>query len=457
MANIKLDFTQRSWDKAKPKEIKGTKLTSALKDVEKAQAGVKKKGDPSALEECIKALQSAAAAADESMKKECDAKQHKDLVNALKKFNSDCQAEIKKLQQDMDKAAGEEDEDEDDEGGDILCPKLFKACIKKAKLKSSAADGISFCLGVHKKAIESRLVFRKKKGFAKQTFKQLLKASKENSDLGLQRPKMTYGAAFRDPNSKETLVLQILDGAPTDIPGMAVKLEKWRKKNKQELLPFKEISIRSPSGKALEMTPDPDEDEELVAGVETEAAQADDPTASARPQATGNQAAAAATASAAAAGAATPADGATAAAAPADEAAIDDRRKEFRKARRAWQTVKEQAIQDLEAVKDGIRDYYLDDPEQFKLATSKLGQLDAIMDNLNDDLRDVLDKYVSTPKTRQAELQQLGANATQIVQQFLNFANSDKLLNAVDQKEFADVSVKAPIEKALKDLVKTLG
>lgn len=34
--------------------------------------------------------------------------------------------------------------------------------------------------------------------------------------------------------------------------------------------------------------------------------------------------------------------------------------------RRAWQTVKEKAIQDLEAVKDGIRDYYLDDPEQFK-------------------------------------------------------------------------------------------
>lgn len=59
----------------------------------------------------------------------------------------------------------------------------------------------------------------------------------------------------------------------------------------------------------------------------------------------------------------------------------------------AGDSYNEQAIQDLEAVKDGIRDYYLDDPESFR---SKLGELDAIMDNLSDDLRDVLDMYVTT-------------------------------------------------------------
>lgn len=37
--------------------------------------------------------------------------------------------------------------------------------------------------------------------------------------------------------------------------------------------------------------------------------------------------------------------------------------------RPAWQAVKENAIQDLEAVKDGIRDFYLDDAEQFADAT----------------------------------------------------------------------------------------
>ena len=32
--------------------------------------------------------------------------------------------------------------------------------------------------------------------------------------------------------------------------------------------------------------------------------------------------------------------------------------------------------------------------------------------------------------------------ATEIVQRFLSYASSDKLLGAVDQKEFADVTVK---------------
>lgn len=49
-----------------------------------------------------------------------------------------------------------------------------------------------------------------------------------------------------------------------------------------------------------------------------------------------------------------------------------------RKSRRTWQTVKEKAIQDLETVADRL-------PHG------------AIMDNLNDDLRDVLDKYVASP------------------------------------------------------------
>lgn len=133
-----------------------------------------------------------------------------------------------------------------------------------------------------------------------------------------------------------------------------------------------------------------------------------------------------------------------------------DRRNEFRKARRSWQAVKEKAIQDLEAVKDGIRDYYLDDPEQYAVASGKLGRLDEIMDNLNDDLRDVLDQYVGTPKSKQADRDRLGAEAASLVQRFLDYATSDSLLNAVDQKEFADVTVKAPIEKALKDLVKTI-
>jgi gas vesicle protein len=139
---------------------------------------------------------------------------------------------------------------------------------------------------------------------------------------------------------------------------------------------------------------------------------------------------------------------------------MENRRKEFRKARQAWQAAKEKAIQDLEMVKDSIRDYYLDDPEMFKLASSKLKQLDGIMDNLGDDLRDILDKYVSTPKSKQDVLQQLASQASDTVNQFLDYVGKDRLLNAVDSEEemgLSNLKVREPLQKALKNLVKTLG
>jgi hypothetical protein len=143
-----------------------------------------------------------------------------------------------------------------------------------------------------------------------------------------------------------------------------------------------------------------------------------------------------------------------------DAAAVEDRRKEFRKARQAWQSAKEKAIQDLELVKDRIRDYYLDDPELFKVASSKLKQLDGIMDNIGDELRDILDKYVSTPASKQTVLQQLAAEANATVNRFLDYVGKDALLNAVDNEQemgVADIKVREPLQKALKNLMSSLG
>lgn len=465
--NIKIDpLKVATWLKVKPSEIKGDKLTSAIKTAEKAKGQEKQKG----LSAIAEALQGVAAAAQEAIKKECDTKKHKDLVKALKKLSDDAEADAKKL---GEQAQADDDDDEGEvSDAELFCPKMFKECLKKARLKKGTEDGVSFCLAMHKTAEESKLVLLKKKKFATQCFKQVLKVTKKDPSMGLKRPKMTYGAAYR---VDDKLVLHIVDGAPTEIPGLVRKLEKWRKRFKQELLPFKDLEIRTPSGKPLEMTPDPDEEEEIAtsgqgAEQENEAApqevrpnegqgetqevrpnEGQGETQEVRPNENQGETQEVRPNEGQGETQQAPATG------PEADGWFMDRRKEFRKARRAWQTVKERAIQDLEAVKDGIRDYYLDDPEQFKIATGKLNQLDAIMDNLNDDLRDVLDKYVSTPQTRKQELQQLESQATTVVQDFLKYASNDKLLNAVDQKEFADVTVKAPIEKALKDLVKTLS
>ncbi|MDC0935914.1 hypothetical protein OAS39_06485 [Pirellulales bacterium] len=470
MAAPKIDFKASSWDKAKPKDIKGTKLSAALKAVEKALADEKrKKDDPDTLTACLEAMEATSAAAQDSIKKECDAKKHKDVITALKKFDSNCAAEIKRLQ-DAVKAAGGDDDDGDVSDGDLFSQKMFKDCIKKAKLKSSTEDGVSFCLGVHKKAEDCKLVFMKKKKFAMQIFKRVVKVAKDQPELGLKRPKMTYGAAYRDAESKETLVLHIVDGAPTEIPGMARKIEKWRKKFKQDLLPFKELSIRGPSGKPLEMTPDPDEDgenadtaqgaaQEAPAETQAETQEVQPGEDQGQTQEVGPGENAGETQEVQPGeDQPTPAEGEAGEGAAQPD--VEDLRKELKKCRQEWQQTKEQCIQNIEAVKDGIRNHYLDDPQLFKEATSKLGQLDAIMDNLSDDLRDVLDKYVSTPRSRSGDLETHRNRAKELVSNFLQYAGNDPLLNAIDEEtELADANlkVKEPVEKSLRNLLKTLG
>lgn len=438
MAKIKLDLKPATWEKTRPAEVKGAKLSAALKAVDK-QSGAEKKGDADAIQSLVDSLQSASSAASDVIKKECDKKKHKDLIAALKDLSNTVDAEVKRLSKAIeDAAAGAADEDDGEVSDDELFGlKLFKECIKKAKLKKNTEDGISFCLAVHKTAEESKLVFVKKKKFSSQIFKQVVKVAKAKPGLGLKRPKMTYGAAYRDPQATDTLVLHIVDGAPTDIPGMVRKLEKWRKRFKQDLLPFKELSIRTPAGKPMEMTPDPDESEAIAGDGATASADApaegqnqsqQEPAAPAPPEKSAGK-----------------------------ELSPADRRKEFRKARREWQSVKEKAIQDLEAVKDGIRDHYLDDPDAYKQVNGKLAMLDGIMENLNDDLRDVLDNYVATPLGDGSQQQALGQKATDLVKDYLKFTTSDPLLDALDKEEFAPVKIKAPIQRALKDLVKTLA
>jgi hypothetical protein len=119
--------------------------------------------------------------------------------------------------------------------------------------------------------------------------------------------------------------------------------------------------------------------------------------------------------------------------------------------------VRQKAEQALEVVKDGVRNHYLDDVEQFPIAVNKLKELDAIMDNLSDDLRDALDAYVSTPLRQQERLRELGSQARQLVETFADYVEKSPLLDAIDQREFADVEIKRPMSKALRELAKTIA
>ena len=136
---------------------------------------------------------------------------------------------------------------------------------------------------------------------------------------------------------------------------------------------------------------------------------------------------------------------------------LDDRRREFKKARAAWVTVKARAEADLEKVKDGVRMAYMADPEQFPKVVAGCKEIDAILDNLDDELRDTLDQYASTPLRNQKKLRALAATASEVLERYQRYVAKNGVMRAIDEKEFADVTVHAPVVKALADLRKSLA
>lgn len=128
---------------------------------------------------------------------------------------------------------------------------------------------------------------------------------------------------------------------------------------------------------------------------------------------------------------------------------LQDRRREFQKARAQWVNVKRRAEEDLEKVKDGARMSYLDDIDQFPKIEAGCEAIDEILDNLDDALRDTLDGYARTPLRNQKQLTVLAASAIEILDRYRQFVAGNALMRAIDEKEFADVTVHAPVMRAL--------
>ena len=136
---------------------------------------------------------------------------------------------------------------------------------------------------------------------------------------------------------------------------------------------------------------------------------------------------------------------------------LQDRRREFKRARAQWVSVKKRAEADLELVKAGAHKVYRADAAQFPKVVAGCKAIDAILDNLDDELRDTLDRYASTPLRAQGKLADLASSATEVLDRYQRYVDADPVMRAIDQKEFADVVVHAPVTKALRDLRKALS
>ncbi|HJQ79295.1 MAG TPA: hypothetical protein VJ828_05035, partial [Lacipirellulaceae bacterium] len=353
--------------------------------------------------------------ADKTIKKECDKKKHKDVIAVLEKYAGLIKSESSRLEdlklKTAKSAAAEangEEEDEEDEG------KLFEPDYlhKMLKLLRSTGKELNFGFGLNTKDPAASKLLLTRKGQPE----RLMKALKKTGDFSNRL--IAYGTAIPDPQDGKTLVFKLSESAGE--PPQIQKLGRQFLRSDKNLK-FRKLRLILPGGQVLEDT-EPDTEEEKGAAQAT----------------AGGQAAG------------------TGAAGEAATEVQENLRKEFKEARKRWVAIRKKADQDIEIVKDGVRDHYLTDPVQFPIAMKKLKELDEIMDNLNDDLRDALDAYVSTPLKQQDRLREMATNARQLLDNFTKYVNDSALLTAIDQKEFADVQIKAPMMAAMRDLARTI-
>lgn len=398
----KIELKKKWWLTCKPKEIKGAELEKVLGQIEQA-AEDKRAAALSALPPAIaKAC------------KELDKNKHKDLLKDLAALEKLADSEMARLQAAVRQQAKAQQESEADAGDDETPPdKLFDVELHRQTIKRALKQPLVFAFAIASKP-EACVLALSVRGNPL-TFARLAKAE---SNV----PKVACGTLQAAAEDLRKLVLTL---AGTPVSGIVKSLRAYLQKNK--ITVFRKISV-------------------IVDGKEAEAESLEEETPG----------------SAAAPGEM------PAPAPPVEEASeppptpkqlevLEDRRREFKKARTAWVAVKERAEMDLEKVKDGARDAYLADAEQFPKIVAGCKEIDTILDNLDDELRDLLDQYASTPLRQQKKLLTLAASAKEILDRYLKFVSGSPLMKAIDEKEFADVAVHAPVMKALTVLRRTLS
>lgn len=421
-----------------------------------------------AAEDAKRKAAKAAATADKDRQAKQEAEK-KAKAEAEKKAKAEAEAQAKKKEKEDEKNArkGEDEDPEEEETSALLTTKLIPL-LRTVKGKGERMQALVATTGKQVVVLLSRKPISPAR-------RKLLK-----DELGgVGGIKYIPGHCIRE-HGKVTFVLEkVVSGMRKLIEAALLEQTKQRTK----------VKVRSQDGEydeddvdeedddegegdetdqddegAQEGEEEPDDEEE---DDEEQAAEADDEATVAAPQ--GGQpsprAPAPAPAQAAAAAAARPAPTAAAAAdeppgpppTPQQQAVLEDKRRQFKQARAAWVAVKARAEQDLEKVKDGAHMAYMADPAQFPKIVAGCKAIDDILDNLDDELRDTLDQYASTPLRNQRKLQALAATAMETLDRYQAFVAGNALMKAIDDKEFADVAVHAPIMKALAVLRKALA
>jgi hypothetical protein len=427
----KIELNRKWWNANRPKDVKGPELEKALAAVEQAGdddraaalsavpgavARVSKGLDKKAQKDLLKSLEMLGAMAEAEAKKAATVAAAKAKTATEAKAKAALEAKARSASEAKARDAGAAEEEEETPDAKLTDPAYLSKTIKKAVRIPLL---FAFAMGSKPEGCALALHVRGNP-------RKLLQLATTRSGA----LKGCFGRAQAAEDDPRTLTLS-LEGPL--VSGLVRAMRKYFQLH--GISQFRKIRV-------------------LVDGQEAETETAEDEMP---PDAARGSASAASAPPPAASAAAPAAEPPSAPLTPKQVEVLDDRRREFKKARAAWVAVKNQAEMDLEKVKDGARTMYMADAKQFPKIDQGCKDIDSILDNLDDELRDTLDQYASTPLRNQARLQKLAATATEILDRYRTYVAGNAVMKAIDMKEFANVTIHAPVLKALNDLRKALS
>ena len=129
----------------------------------------------------------------------------------------------------------------------------------------------------------------------------------------------------------------------------------------------------------------------------------------------------------------------------------------FAAARGTWIKVKDQAVNNIHAIRDAMVAEFKSVPELKENLARGVNELDAVAAKFNDDLKRKFDEFTADPPPAVEARDRIKGETLALIGAYRQEIEGNSIYEDLDQREFAQVLVKAPLLKALSGMAKDLA
>lgn len=113
-----------------------------------------------------------------------------------------------------------------------------------------------------------------------------------------------------------------------------------------------------------------------------------------------------------------------------------------------WEKAQNQVRSELQKLAEAILRDFAEEPKLPEIKAS-LKKLDQVLSGFDERLRDKLDEALNAPLAKRPQLHE---QALEILDEYLDYVDSDVFIEAIDSNPFTPVSVRAPLDKTLREI-----